>query len=363
MTTATDDRPTAANSLYEHVGGQLERLVELHELDSISPLITRSYELLCSDSLGMPCGRRPPRASHLNADGTPFQFSLTVGRERPPLQFLTEIGTPGARTEHQLAACRRRLADLAGLFASQASLPHLSAVLADMAPDDDPDLLGEEGGAVWLGAGFSHKRGPQLKLYVNAKWGTETGRWARIERFAGHAGIGPAWAAIQATLGDALQPLGVAAAVGSDGRLGSRIYLAAFGEPAGYYERLARRHGGRTFGQYLGSYLRTVLQDDYEHPTRSAVCSFGAQDGAIGDVKVELCGHCALSSDIEARARFETWLLEAGIDPASYRKTVELLTNGTPDPELAQLHAYAGVGVRGNELYSTFYFNPAPRSA
>lgn len=363
MTTAADCRPAAAISHFERVGGRLERLVELLELDSMRPVITRSYELLCSDSLGMPCDRRPPRASRLNADGTPFQFSLTLGRERPPLQFLTEIGTPGARTEHQLATCRQRLGDLSGLFGAQASLPYLSALLADMAPDDDPDLLGDEGGAVWLGAAFSRERGAQLKLYVNAKWGPQEDRWARLGRFAGHAGVGPAWTAIRATLGDALQPLGVAVAVGADGRVGSRMYLSAFGERVGYYERLATRHGGRTFGQYLGGYLRTVLQDDYEHPTRAAVCSFGAQSGTFGDFKVELCGHCALPSDLAARARFETWLLQSGVDPGLYLQTVQLLTHGAPDAERAQLHAYAGVGIRGNEPYSTFYFNPAPALA
>ena len=109
-----------------------------------------------------------PRVSRLNADGTPFQFGLTLG-STAPLQFLSEPTGPSARNVERLQAARGRIDALSSLFGiGDVADVHAGWICA--APVDDPDLAADDAGPVWLG-GIHHLDAPTLKVYVNAKWG------------------------------------------------------------------------------------------------------------------------------------------------------------------------------------------------
>jgi hypothetical protein len=77
------------------------------------------------------------------------------------------------------------------------------------------------------------------------------------------------------------------------------------------------------------------------------------------DFKLELCGHCAFDTDIQANKRCIDWLSEAGVYSAPYVQMVDHLSGGVLSGTEARLHAYLGIGARKGQPYSTFYFNPA----
>jgi hypothetical protein len=347
----------AAPTLYDHVGRQIGALVAPLGLGPQRATVERAYALLCRTPLDVPCDRRWPGASRLNADGTPVQLSLALGAAaRPRLALLTETGAPGATTGERLRAARERLADLGRLFGVRAAVPRVLGWLDRLAPAADPGLLAAEGGAVWLGTGFAPDHAPRIKVYINAKWGSEEARWRRLAAFAGGFGITGTLREIEALAGDDLAPLGVALGVAPNASPAGRIYLSGYGLPFERYEQVALAFGGAAFRMRLRAFGDATLGADLAYPTRSAVCSFGLAGGALTDVKVELCAHCAFDDDRQATRRCLTWLAAAGLDPAPYSKLVDIVSAGARG---TTVHAYLGVGS-GPGAPTTVYINPGP---
>lgn len=349
-------------SLYEHVRDQLSALIALLGLESAGLLIARSYELICRESLAFPRGQRPLRASRVNADGTPFQFSLTLGASGPRLQFLSETGAPHQSNSQRLAADRTRIRGLAPLFGAHRTLSSIESLVEQMAPGRDRALLADDSGATWIGAGFSPAHSPKFKIYVNAKWGEDNNRWARLATFASQLGVAAAWREVRELVDGELEPLGVALVTGADAAVSGRIYLSGYGKPFAYLEALGGACGGSAFKEHLRRYGRTLLREDRAYPTRSVVCSLGIRSARIADFKVEFCGHCAFDSDVQAKGRCVEWLRDVAMNATVYQQVVELLSGGALSPSEAKLHAYVGVGSGHGAPDSTFYLNPAATS-
>jgi len=325
--------------------GQLETIREI-------------YALLCRRSLQIPAGTRPLHASRLNEDGTPFQLALAVAGSTARLQFVSDVGPLSGTNAERAASVRRCLRRIAHALGTSAWTAHLLEVFDELAPLDDPDLLNDGAGPAWVGVSFAAKRPPSLKLYVNARWGREDARWARLTAFAESADVAREWRTARARAPE-LEPLGVSLTVAAEASPKHRIYLGDYGRRFGYYEELARAGGGSELAGLVRRYGRTLLADDYEHPTRSVVWSLGAEDGSFVDHKLELCAHCAFENDTQARGRSLAWLRAIGASAAPYLRTVDVLSGTSPPVARGRLHAYLGVGANRGQPYSTFYFNPA----
>jgi len=357
--TAQADLPeVAAPSLYDCIGARLDALIPSFGLAAERTTIRHAYRLLCRESLGLSTGRRPARMSRLNADGMPFQFGLTLGPSPAPLQFVTETGPPFAGNVERAAAARRSIHRLAGLADARDGRSLLTELLSEFAPPEDPDLLADDAGALWIGAAFASGRRPRLKVYVNAKWGRQESRWTRLAAFADRVGAAREWKATRGLV-EELEPLGMSLTLAAGAAPAARIYLSGYGMSFSYYERLAAACGGPAYAELLRLYGQTMLTDDYSHPTRSAVWSLGTAAGSLIDHKLELCGHCAFDSDARIPARCVEWLRKVNVSPELYLRVVDVLSEGTLSAVDAKLHAYLGVGVNRGRPYSTFYFNPA----
>jgi len=347
----------APPSLYASVGARLDALVPWFGLEDQRATIRRAYALLCSRSLRIPAGVRPLHGSRLNEDGTPFQLAVAVASSGARLQFVADVGPLSAGAAERAAAARRCLRRLARAFGASAWVPHLIEVFDELAPPDDPDLLADDAGPAWMGVSFAAGRAASLKLYVNARWGRADARWARLTALAEVAGVAREWqeAHLRAA---ALEPLGVSLTVADGAAPTYRIYLGGYGRRFRDYEELAHDCGGAALAGLVRRYGRTLLGAGYDHPTRSAVWSLGAEEGSFVDHKLELCGHCAFADDVQARGRCLEWLRAIGAPPAPYVRLVDLLS-GSGLGTRGRLHAYLGVGSSRGRPYSTFYFNPA----
>lgn len=344
-------------SLYDVVDDRLAGLIALLGLHGQAATIGRTYELLCSESLALPVGTRPPRRSRLNADGTPFQLALALGAGTPALQFLTETGPPLADNEVRLAAAREAIEELAPQFGADRSLARARVLLDDLAPAGARDLLADEAGAIWLGASFAPGRPPRLKAYVNLKWGSEVSRWARLERFAAATGLTTPWERVEPLVGGRLEPLGVSLDLAAGRTIAGRIYLSGYGRSVREHERLVGT-GDAALAGWVRRYCAIMLGHDERQPTRSAVFSFGGQSGSPPDTKLEFCAHCALANDVEARDRSLGWLDEIGVSAVPYLGVLDVLSAGTLSGSATDLHVYLGVGRTQGGVYSTFYLNP-----
>ena len=349
--------------LYDQLRRQLEGLVPLFALSAQAGPILATFDAVCRESLAIDAGRRAPELSRINADGTPLQFSVALSRNRStPLQFVGESGVPGASMEQRRRASFASLRALAMSCDVVDEVECLIPTLCQLAPAR-PELLDNPSGVFWLAPTFWPDAPPSLTVYVNARWGSPTTQWARLDDVVAFFNITNHWHTIAAGAMPALSPLGVAFTVRSQRATSARIYLQAFGEAMRLYRALVTNAvPGHGAADVLDAFRDHVLCLEDRQPTRSAVFSVELMQGEIVGAKFEHCAHCAFDHDADAAERIDDWLQRTDVDAAIYRDTVSHLNFGRTlsNQVLPTLHAYVGVGFRGGEHYTSVYFNPGP---
>ncbi len=343
-------------SLYESVARQLARLITLFDLHDRREEIARTYEFICGESLAIPLGRRPPPFSKISNDGTPFQFSLMLGKARPPLQFLSEVGIPGSSTHERVTLSRERISGLTRLlFRRQESA--VDRILDQQAPSNNPRLLADPGGAFWVGASFSPSSAPVLKVYINGKWGSEDERWERVDSFVANFGVSGRWVEIRKILPAWTRPLGMALTIGVGGYLKGRVYFRTYDNSIERYEKLTEFTESQV-SQLLHQFTETFSDENRPFPTGSVVCSFGFPTGRELDFKFEVCGHCVFTNDASAAQMCVRWLESIGIDPSPYLLVLEVVSDNRLCEKKTELHCFVGFGFGHGSASSSIYLKP-----
>lgn len=329
-----------------------------------SSLILRAFDILCAESLALDIRRRAPEFSRINADGTPFQFALSLSRGRPtPLQFLSEAGRPGASMAERLRASLAALRSMAQLFEVEAEFHSIAPLLHDLAPEHDPELLANPSGVLWIAPSVLPAGAASLTIYLNSRWGCASSQWERLGEFATALHSVDQWRQFRSMAGDRLSPLGMALTLTAGHPPLGRVYLAGYGVALDLYRSLFLTFCPAACAAVaFDSFVCHVLGEDIHYPTRSAVFSLELHAGAIAGAKFELCAHCAFDNDPQAASRISAWLKDEGFQPEVYREMLCLLTRGRtlPPTALPALHAYCGIGLRAAEPYASIYLNPGP---
>jgi hypothetical protein len=345
--------------MYGYVEEQLDALIPSFGLQHLRAQIMHGYAEVCRRSLAYSFGQRPAMFSRINYDGTPFQFGVTLRPGSRTLQFLGEVGEPGLSSAERIRLNRVCIRRLAGVTHAGAALAALENLLDAMAPPTDQLLLADPAGAFWIGMGFaSAARQPQVRVYINAKWGGEPDRWARLRHFAAYFDSAESWRRLEDRLAPDLQPLGTAVTLDGEQPPSGRIYLSAYGKRLTFYADLARQVADDSLAQTVLAFAECLLGADSAYPTQTSVCSFGVTNGPVGDFKVELCAHCLYASDAAAASHLKSWCIAAGISPADYDDVLRLISGDEVSQMKTEVHSYVGVGQRQGTPYTTLYLKP-----
>ncbi len=307
----------------------LQRLIRRFGVSAQTANIRRCFDLRVG------AGR-----SSLNADGSPVQFALSLAARRPTaLEFVGEDAAGDYAMRQALGI--KHMEALAQAIGAQNELssvrPWLEAV-AGTGPAGDCE---DPAGAFWIGASFDPRGGTAMTVYANARRGDEEGRWQRLTE--------PRIRAVVEARG--LKPLGAGIRLSAGVKPRKRVYFGAYGVTPDEYRRMFRESGcGTKFDEALDVFFAEMLRDERAYPTRSAVCSFGFDDGEW-QPKLELCTHCAWQTDSEATERCAAWLEQLGLDADLYRDVVEILAR-------EHVHAFVGTGMKRGEAYASIYLNP-----
>ena len=349
--------------LFDQIWGQVERLIPVFGVSRQASDVLASFEALCAESLDIDIRHCAPELSRINADGTPFQFCLSLNPDRPAaLQFLGEAGRPGASMEERRRAGFTCLERLARACEVVEEVERITPILSELAPQH-PDLLADASGIFWFALSFSPDAPPSLTVYVNGQWGPEAARWQRVDRIAACFDSATEWHRVKSVAPPGLSPLGFALTVRPKRAPTGRIYLRAFGEPLRAYHRLFLAcDATREAAEAVDEFGQHMLRDDVIYPTRSAVFSLELPARATIGAKLEFCAHCAFAHDAEAAARISSWLRQLGVNEQPYHAVVSTLSLGRPlsDCALPSLHAYVGIGTHGSHHYGSIYLNPGP---
>ena len=256
--------------LYRLVSDQITGLMPLFGVVAVADQVQKTLALIGSGALAPPDGQRIQRPSRLNADGTPFQFAMTLGADLP-LQFLCEPASLDLCNVARLRIVHEQI-DALFLLLGLANADLVHAWLDRMAPVEDPDLATDDAGPVWFGAAFARGAAPKLKIYVNAKWGPSADRWLRMGLLADHVDAAAAWRRLQAMLPATLRPLGVALNLSANAMPEGRLYFYGQDMTFADYRSLAAALGCDALGPHLLMLEAELLADDAPFATRSAVC-------------------------------------------------------------------------------------------
>jgi hypothetical protein len=345
--------------LFDDVAGRLQRLIGRFELDAQRASISRCYQTLCGESLRSSAWPNGAGFSRINADGTPFQFAVTLAPQAAALQFLGEAGSAALSGAERLQHNRERMAQIADALDCRTSLPLVDDIIRTLAPASDPELLADPAGALWVGVGFAREAQPQVKVYLNAAWSRPARMWANLRRFAAYFAASARWEAVERLVGDSLRPLGMAIRFRADEAPTGRIYLTGFGQLLSFYARLLHESENADLARSLARISPVLLENEHEYPTASVVCSFGLHVRGAFDAKVEFCGHCLFPSDAEAARRLRRGLHVTGIDSAAYDDMVDVLGDSDLSEQRVDLHGHVGLGSCDGRPYASIYLKPA----
>ncbi len=354
-------------TLYEHIDGKLRALLPAFALEDSAALVASALRALGQNALAGPVGQRPRNQARLNADGMPIQFAMTLAPGRAArLQLLADPAPPGASAAERYASARGAVARLASLFDAEACVAAYLPWIEALVPEDDPAMLSDAAGPLWVGAAFSAGSAPCLKVYANAKWGSAAGQQARVAAFAAQFGLADVWLRARAQLAQRfgqpsgqLQPLGLSLVLGAGQAPAGRVYFSAPALLWESFEGLGEHFGGRDFGGQLRRFGRTILNDSQFFPIESVVVSFGLSAAGVGGLKIELSGQRVFDDDVQASERCTSWLRASGIDPALYRQATRVLNGGPLSAQEHSVLAYLGVSAGQEATGSTFYLSPS----
>jgi hypothetical protein len=326
-------------------------------LDQCSAVILQAYQIIFGEQLRLPFGATLPRTSSLNHDGTPIQFSLALGLDPVPLQFLGETGRPNLSDTERAKAGLRSISSLSALIGVDEQLELISELIDVSCRVNPLDLTPDHGGTFWIGAGFSSEGKAALKIYMNGKRGTELETWIRFERFIEHFGASQNWRDIKDLLDRKMKPLGMAITLAQNSAPVGRVYLVGYGNLVSFYEVLLEYCEGKRVTDGFSQFTEFILRNEREYPTQSAVFSVAAIDGRLADAKMEFCAHCLFRSDLQAFDTCLQWLEFRKIDPYMYSCLLSTLCERI-DQNAANVHAYLGLGWREKREYTTIYLKP-----
>lgn len=358
MTTSDHCEESAAPSWYGYFASQLSTLISGFGLRHESERVLGAFGIICGDCLRTPRDRPPPNFSRINFDGLPLQYSLALGAFEPTLQFIGEAGAAGSSAAARLKVNTETISRLVGLLGLDKLTFPLPELLREMVPESDPHLLCGHADTLWLSPSFSPSARPRLTVYINVRWGDEDGRRRRLARFASYLGDETLWGDFRDFTDGEMEPLGAAVTLAADSPPTGRVYVSAFGKSLEYYANLTRALTDTRFERLFRRFMKTMLSEDCQYPTRSVVCSVRIGPGGATDFKFELCGHCAFESDTQAKSRHMNWLSSIGVDAAPYLSLLDALAGGRLNATSAVAHAYTGVGLKAGMPYSTIYLKP-----
>jgi malonyl CoA-acyl carrier protein transacylase len=341
----------------------LSRLVQELALDEPGTF-WQLFELLTRESLTLPIAGNGPPFSGICADGTPWQFCVSLRTAGTGgLRYLTEIGLPGTPMSARVSLSRRRLDDVMDLLDLPPESNNIVDGLFALLPQE-PDRLNSLRGAIWVGVRAANGK-LDFRVYANNEWGTEFARWQRLTTTLGKlggAGFGRLLRDHIADLTQYFSPVGLASSLELKPVL--KLYLRSKTNP---WEACARLSRSPSF--HLPPDLLTVVEHVVGRPLATApnrllVLSIAASiDGKQPDLKFDLnCQYLSHASHPPEKA-IEELARASGIDLAPYWHMLNIVqgsTVGGPVP----IHDFIGIGGGINGLRLNVYLRPpVPASA
>jgi hypothetical protein len=318
------------------------------------------FHMLATDALQGPFGHGASRFSAINADGVPFQWSVSVGSSAGGLRFLLDCGRTGMSISARIAYSLERLTLLSTTIPCARALPAVHQALDHLRPDAallDQSLMG-----IWMAVGVTRGGDAGVKIYVNERVGDIA---ARYRRFGECLAAFSRWAAIE-RLCDVVRVVGVRACpvaaafdVLPDGIGRLKLYFRAVDGAPALQQAVAEAAGCADAAERLALLHRAFLPAA-AYPANAVVFSveFPA-DGGEASFKVDLNTGMFLTTDIDVDRRIEHLCSLLDLPADEYQAVRDVVVPVPSRAAVAQI-VFVGVALRRREHRINVYFHPIP---
>ncbi len=353
----------ATNTYQSHVRTLMERLIRCCELMDEKPVVCRIFDELSGECLAFPTAERFPSVSSICGDRTPFQFSVSLSRNRKSvnsLRYVTEVCSKDMMLPGRVALARERVPVLIDLIGAKKSLSKINEVLDMLLPQlrlrpEHPTF------GIWFGLLHRADLQPVLKIYCNLLW--QLGDpWLVLGNVLRSLDMEADEAVkyIRAFFSDSCRPSSISIECASGGIGGVRLYLRGYNlsrhDLHDSFDRLGLSH----FMQEYDRFHEMVSGQDTYIP-RSSVLSIDMPRKAKDPygIKVEVCPRLYMDDDKEVNRRILALAQELMIDSSPYEQMVEILSDGMFVQGAMHYHDVIGIGFKpGEGIRLNIYMRP-----
>lgn len=352
---------------FNRVEGQISSLIDIFNLSSQEQIILNAYHLIGREALNVPLNHRFPKFSTLNNDGTPIQFSVSLGGMKGGLRFLGEIGNLDTNIIQRKKFTCNRLKEILQLLNLSENEDTIFPILDEILPNRNKEFRNNTGGAMWIGFRFHQNSDPLLKIYANLKWGnieeSKNNFFKTIEQY----GFSKSWVKkivnYLSNINTNWNPLGVAFTLGKKGILETALYMRSYTKTFTKYEKLINELGFEIPYKLVNRFKDELIGNTIGFPSGSLVLSYGMSKELIS-MKIEACCHCIFPNDWNGKRTCSRLLNEAGFESATYESLLDVLSEGNLSKSETNYHCFIGFGVDNSSrnrinIYLKPYFKKA----
>jgi hypothetical protein len=340
-------------TLGEKIRTHLVHLLPVFGLELCAQRVLRVYDLITRESLVLDLDAPIPRFSTINADGVPFELSVSLGAREGGLRFLTEVGVPGSSIAERINLSCIRLGEVLRELQLEKAGAEVNQAFQVVFPRDPMDLRGWRGG-MWLAVRFLRDGRAGLRIYIDATHGTERERWQRAATLLAQLGRTKALESLcrlSPIVSATATPLGIALDILPSGVGGIKFYTRTFDPGLPRVDRVLEGVDLLPYRDELHRFLEILSAESPGLPPSALVLSleFPREEDAPLGLKIDACAHCLFPSDRAAHLRCQALGQRLEVDLHQYEATLDELSGGSLSEVGVNHHAFFGIGFSQRE--------------
>jgi hypothetical protein len=353
------------------LGRQLDQLVEqaaaaLGFTSQGAALARDVFGVLTHESLAAPCPWPAPQLSVL-ADGTPLEFSATVGNGiGPALRYATEVGVPWLAPHERARTGVAAVARAAELLGYEQAWQRVAAALEHVV---HPQLPAPDGLRFWVWSGVDQlapagngvQPPPGLKIYVNLLH-HEVGRARQRLEAALRAADIPLPDDLIAML-DMLDAAGFlhefGFGLGPSGKIACKVYYDLHGWRRALTRQLLERSGLPDNADAICPEIPGIIRESLAAKSRAGIAlRIDTTSGRVRELTTAAAFPPPLIPLAETHKRVAAWIDSQAWDGSAYHALTSLLLPSWSEQGHCQMHSLFTRTISQDATWSAVYIRP-----
>lgn len=341
---------------------QFDIFAKICRISKINSTLKNSLLLLTNESLDQQVNSTYPGLSQINANGFPFQWSLSLENKMPSLRFLCESGYPGTSVAKRINLSFQKILELLDLMSYEYPTWLFTDVKNNLIPKKIPDSWLS---AVWFAIG-ANDNGILPKIYFNLNNDSILNRWKSIGWVLKDLGRNQSldfFCKISSVVSNGSLPIGIAFDILPSGQAGRiKIYFRSLNANLEFLERWYESCNGYSHAELLRNFLDCFpCEGKYPYDSFTVGLEFPIENCKNWNptLKIDLGVTKWMKGDYQISKGICRALQMMNIQTNTYEDFVEKLGPAEINKEKSIFHRFVGFGYEPDGSYHlNIYFEP-----